>query len=60
MMLVVLVTMVKMLRGAQDTKKITEINVRRMFVLLLLFFLRAAVADSPEVFRFSWEALKVW
>ena len=52
-------TMVKMLRGAQDTKKITEINVRMMFVLLLLFFLRTAVAESPDVFRFNWEALKV-
>ena len=51
--------MVKMLRGAQDTKKITEISVRRMFVLLLLFFLRMAVAESSEVFRFCWEALKV-
>ena len=51
--------MVKMLRGAQDTKKITEISVRRMFVLLLLFFLRLAVAERSEVFRFCWDALKV-
>ena len=58
MMLVELVTMVKMLRGAQDTKKITEISVRRMFVLLLLFFLRMAVAESTEGLDLCWELLK--
>ena len=59
MMLVVLVTTVKMLRGAQDTKKITEISVRRMLVFLLLFFLRMAVAERTEMFMFCEEALKV-
>ena len=57
-MVVVLVTTVKMLRGAQDTKKITEISVRRMFVLRLLFFLRMAVAESTERFDLCWEFLK--
>ena len=52
-------TTVKMLRGAQDRKKMTEINVRRMFVLLFLFFLRMAVAESSEVFRLCWDFSKV-
>ena len=59
MTVVVLVTTVKMLRGAQDTKKITEIVVRRMLVLLFLFFLRMAVTDRSELFRFCWDFLKV-
>ena len=53
-----MVTTVKMLRGAQDTKKITEIRVRRMFVLRLLFFLRMAVAESTEGLDLCWELLK--
>ena len=57
-MVVVLVTTVKMLRGAQDTKKIREISVRRIFVLRLLFFLRMAVAESTERFDLCWEFLK--
>ena len=58
-MLVVFVTTVKMLRGAQERKKMTEINVRRMFVLLCLFFLRMAVAESSEVLRLCWDFSKV-
>ena len=53
-----MVTTVKMLRGAQDTKKIREISVRRIFVLRLLFFLRIAVAESTERFDLCWEFLK--
>lgn len=44
--LTVLMTTMKILRGAQETKNTKEIRVRRRLVLLLLFFLRMAVADG--------------
>ena len=57
--LAVLITMAKILRGAQEIKKTAERRVRRIFVLLLLWAFLMTLEEVPVCVIFLVDAWKI-